>query len=258
MPPDSGRLAALRRVPQLPSALVLGGAAALGALALLPYAMALQPEAFAELPLPLPVVALLQLVQGGLLFTGLAFVGLRAGAAVGLGAPLLAARVEAGAPARPLPVAGLAGAAVLGALGAVGVALLDGLFALPVEGVPVPAPWKGALASLYGAIAEELQLRVFLMGGIAWLLQRLRGGVPGGWPVPVAVVLAALLFGVGHLPAAFALWDPGLRVVLRTLVLNGGLGMLFGALYWRRGLAHAVVAHLAADLVLHVALPLVG
>lgn len=44
-------------------------------------------------------------------------------------------------------------------------------------------------------------------------------------------------------------------VVVRALVLNGIAGLLFGWLYWRRGLEAAVIAHFATDIVLHVLLP---
>jgi hypothetical protein len=41
-------------------------------------------------------------------------------------------------------------------------------------------------------------------------------------------------------------------MVIRTLVLNGFAGLVFGWLYWRRGLLAAMIAHTSADVVLHV------
>lgn len=38
-------------------------------------------------------------------------------------------------------------------------------------------------------------------------------------------------------------------------MLNMLAGIVFGALYWKLGLEHAMVAHFCADLVLHVAIP---
>jgi membrane protease YdiL (CAAX protease family) len=35
-------------------------------------------------------------------------------------------------------------------------------------------------------------------------------------------------------------------------------GIVFGWLYWRRGLEMAMLGHFCADLVLHVATPLIG
>ncbi len=62
--------------------------------------------------------------------------------------------------------------------------------------------------------------------------------------------------GAGHLPTAAAVWGLDAGVVARTLVLNVLGGMVFGWLFWRRGLEMAVLAHFSADLVLHVLVPL--
>ena len=72
----------------------------------------------------------------------------------------------------------------------------------------------------------------------------------------MAVVLAALVFGIGHIPAAVAAGVA--RAPLqgtRIVVLNMLAGTVFGALYWKLGLEHAMVAHFCADLLLHVAMP---
>lgn len=70
----------------------------------------------------------------------------------------------------------------------------------------------------------------------------------------MAIVLAAVLFGVGHLPAAFAM---GLNltppVVAYVLIANTVPGVLFGYLYWRWGLESAFIAHAVAHPVLIVA-----
>ncbi|WAS99594.1 CPBP family glutamic-type intramembrane protease [Nannocystis poenicansa] len=68
---------------------------------------------------------------------------------------------------------------------------------------------------------------------------------------------AAVLFGALHLPAAAQVWPLTHLVVARTLLLNALPGALFGAIYVRRGLEHAIVMHFAADIALHVVLPAV-
>jgi len=133
------------------------------------------------------------------------------------------------------------------------------LGALPLASpVAAPALWKGMLASFYGAINEEVLLRLLVMTGIAFGLAKLAGRVGLSeraivWP---AILLAAFVFGVGHLPAALG---AGLRltagVVTRLLLLNMAGGVVFGLLYWRRGFESAVVAHFVADLCLHVLVP---
>lgn len=44
-------------------------------------------------------------------------------------------------------------------------------------------------------------------------------------------------------------------VVTRAIVLNGLAAVIFGHLYWTRGLEAAILAHFSADIVLHVVAP---
>ena len=45
-------------------------------------------------------------------------------------------------------------------------------------------------------------------------------------------------------------------MITRALLLNGIGGIVFGWLYWKRGLLAAMLAHFSADIVLHVVTPL--
>jgi membrane protease YdiL (CAAX protease family) len=125
-------------------------------------------------------------------------------------------------------------------------------------GSPASASWTGFLASFYGGIAEELQLRLFLMTLIVWAVVKLTRRAPGPALFWIAILAAALLFGAAHLPAAAKIWPLDTVVVLRTIALNGVGGMVFGWLYWKQGLESAVLGHFSADLVLHVAAPLIA
>jgi hypothetical protein len=242
--------------PQLRIALLLGAVSALATLALFPYLLALQPHVFDKLPAAPAVVIAAQSVQNGVLCFLLAWAGLKLGAPLGLGAPWLAAALYAD---RPRPAA--AGWPVAVALGAFGGLIVLGLIAYlgpPLAGVAEHAtgvaPWRGALASFYGGIVEETQLRLFLLTLLAWLL--LRAGLRRPLALGIAVVAAALLFGAGHLPMAAKLAPLDAAVVARVIGYNALLGIPFGWLYCRRGFEHAVLAHFSADLVLHVVAPL--
>lgn len=243
-------------LPQLRIALLLGAASALAALALLPYVLALQPHGLDKLPVAPAVVIAAQSVVNGVLCFLLAWAGLKLGAPLGLGAPWLAARLYADR-ARPATANWLA-AALLGVLGGLVVIGLVACFGQPLAGVaahvPEPAPWQGALASLYGGIVEETQLRLFLLTLLAWLLMRARLQRP--LALAIAVVAAALLFGAGHLPMAAKLAPLDAGIVARVIGYNALLGLAFGWLYCKRGLEHAMLAHFSADLVLHVVAPL--
>ena len=125
-----------------------------------------------------------------------------------------------------------------------------------------PPAWQGFLASFYGGINEEVLLRLFvltLIGAIgAAVFKKMDQTLPTGifW---VANILAAVLFGLGHLPTTAAIGLPmDLLVITRAIVLNGLLGIGFGWLYWKYGLESAMVAHFSADIVLHVLIPLIA
>jgi hypothetical protein len=123
-----------------------------------------------------------------------------------------------------------------------------------------PPLWKGALASLYGGITEELLLRLFAMSLLALAMRailRRRETPPPTAILWAANLGAALLFGLAHLPATAALLPLSAVVVVRALVLNGVVGVTCGWLYARRGLEAAMVAHWAADIVVHVITPAV-
>ncbi|HWA14816.1 MAG TPA: CPBP family intramembrane glutamic endopeptidase [Gemmatimonadales bacterium] len=106
---------------------------------------------------------------------------------------------------------------------------------------------------LYGGITEELLLRWGLMTAFAWLawrfLQARRGSVRPSllW---LAIATSAILFGVGHLPvASFLLGSLTPPIVGFVLGVNATFGVLFGWLYWRRGLETAILAHAMTHLV---------
>ena len=118
-----------------------------------------------------------------------------------------------------------------------------------------PSAWKGFLASFYGGIAEEILLRLFVMSLLVWLgrfISKTVEGKPTAGVIWVANILAAILFGLGHLPAVSTLVPISYLVIARTVVLNGLLGVVFGWLYWKRGLEAAMLSHFTADIVLHV------
>jgi len=245
-------------------ATLLGIAGALATAALFPYLMQLMPEAIDQalkkLPFPLPVLVLLQAAQAFVMLTALALMGLRLGHRVGLGTPWLRALVfQQPRVAQPWLLA-----AVCGVLAGVAVIALDPLFApyMPkmLHALP-PATasshaFTGFLASFYGGIGEEIQLRLFFVSLLAWGMYRLNGGAVARWHLVLAVVLAAVAFGLGHLPAASKVWPLDAVVVARTVVLNCVAGLVFGWFYIRHGLESAMLSHFCADLVLHVAAPL--
>ena len=98
----------------------------------------------------------------------------------------------------------------------------------------------------YGAVIEEVMLRLFMMSLVAFVLhllfERRRDSVSTAVLV-AANVVSALLFAVGHLPANDMMFGLTPMIVIRCLLLNGVFGLAFGWLYRRFGLRYAMIAH---------------
>jgi hypothetical protein len=232
----------------------------LASLAVLPYARSLHPKVFARIPVAIEIFVFAQFVQAFVLLGLLTWCGLRLASAVGLASPIAAAVLYRRAPfAWPSESLGLA--VLAGSLTGAGLRVLDRAFApyMPVathEVLPDIAVWKRFLASFYGGITEELICRLFLMTLIVWLCHQC---APRGAKLQtlrhmhwIGILGAALAFGLGHLSMAAAVWPLTPIVVARVIVLNAIGGTVFGWLYSRCGLEHAMVAHFCADVVLHV------
>lgn len=235
---------------------VLAVAAAAGAASIVPYQLATAPDAVAATGLTPMAFAAITIASGTMLGALASIVGLWLGPRTGLGAPLLAdlvrGRIDRVAWRRALAVAVPAGAGLAAVVVAVDVALAPFLPATTSVSAPLPARY---LASLYGAINEELLLRLGLLTAVAWVLALATGARAPLRPALLwtATLVAAIGFGVAHLPAVAAVVTLDGVVVARTIGLNALLGTAFGVLYWRHGLGAAMAAHLAADLVIQTA-----
>ena len=127
------------------------------------------------------------------------------------------------------------------------------LFDSSISGMHPPL-WAGAVASIYGAVNEQVLLRLFLFTLLYFLFMKMFRKSPTKrlailWSVNV---LVALIFGIGHLPLAFKLGASSASEISRIVFLNGIAGVVFGWLYWSRGIWTAMAAHFIADLMVHV------
>ncbi|HEX8991112.1 MAG TPA: CPBP family intramembrane glutamic endopeptidase [Anaerolineales bacterium] len=248
---------------------ILTAAAAFGLAAIVPYSLALQAKALetAKLPMPLWLLVPLQLLPQLIMFGLAVAIGLFCANRIGLGLPILESRLR-GEPVSDKLRSILPISIVLGVLAGFLIIGLDAFVFQPalkaeladrassVIGLAVhPAAWKGFLASFYGGINEEILLRLFVMSLLAWLghfISKTSDGKPTTAVLWAANVLAAVLFGLGHLPTTALLVPLTPLVILRAIVLNGLGGIAFGYLYFTRGLESAMLSHFSADLVLHV------
>lgn len=209
-----------------------------------------------DIPLPLWVIVLVSSLQTAVLLAVAVWIGCGSSPKVGLSSPLILAIVKGQSwstvLARQWRFGLLVG--VLGGLGLAGFNWLSpkvmGSGQLMNSGLP-EIPLLARV--LYGGITEEILIRWGLMSGLLWaiwkLAQRGQGIVEKRW-VWLAIWISALLFGAGHLPyVATALPELTWDIVSFIVLANTGFGVLFGYLYWQRGLESAMIAHAGAHIV---------
>jgi len=105
---------------------------------------------------------------------------------------------------------------------------------------------------LYGGITEEIMMRWGLMSLVVWAGGRLLARDAARPPASIfvaGIVIVALLFAAGHLPAVAMITPLNAGVVGRVLLLNAVAGLLFGWLFWRKSVESAMVAHASAHVV---------
>jgi hypothetical protein len=124
--------------------------------------------------------------------------------------------------------------------------------ALTAEMEKLSAALQPSLAArfLYGGITEELLLRYGLMSLVLWLVLKL---IPtrvntAAW---VSIAISTGLFALGHMPAVYsAVPDPSASLFAYVMLGNTIGGLIFGWLYWKKGLEAAMLAHIMAHVVM--------
>ncbi|NTW22860.1 CPBP family intramembrane metalloprotease [Candidatus Falkowbacteria bacterium] len=240
---------------------ILLGASAITTLMVMPYALTLIKDTALVIT---PIMLVAQVVQALVLFSIAVFFGLKLAKRVGFGLPILEGLLKGEAQKENLKSI-LRQSVGLGILVAVLIVLFSVFFGsmsidfLKAE-MAVPT-WKSFLASFYGGIGEEVLLRLFLMTFFVWVtfkIKKTAEGKPTILGIWLAIVISSIIFGLGHLPITSGLTAITPLVVTRAIVLNGIGGVVFGWLYWKKGLESAMISHFSTDICLHVILPLIA
>lgn len=225
----------------------------------------MQANLLKELPIPLHILLPLQVIQNIVMFAIFIFAGLYFAGKVGLSVPLLE-RWSHGEEVKPILKTILGVSIVLGVVAVIITTLFDFsfYFMFPNEpiyaaGLPQPPAWQGFLASFYGGVNEEVLNRLFLMSLLLWICSKFKKteeGKPTGFATWLAIIIAAILFGLLHIPSAAVFITITPFVVMRSIILNGVAGIIFGWLYWKKGLESAIISHFTADVIIHGIFPL--
>ncbi len=240
-------------------------ASIIGVVALLPYLIAFFHKVISTnpLPMPLPVLMAVQIMQSAILFAAFISLGLVLAPRAGIEMPVLQRWFYN----RAAPTAkNSAGMAMFAGVAIAGILLVAfyGYFLPRIPDWPVGIEaampiWKRLLSCLYGAINEEIAARLFVLSLFLWLFRKIvRQQSPQASPIIfwIANAIVAALFALGHVPGAKIFLPMTSLVIVAVFTINGSASLLFGYLCWKRGLEAAMLAHFSADFTLHVIGPM--
>ena len=132
--------------------------------------------------------------------------------------------------------------------------MLPGEFAMLASDFEPSIPMK----ILYGGITEEIMLRFGLMSVFVWLFSKLFKKLNPAvyW---VSIILAAILFGMGHLGILFkAIETPSAAIIFYVLTGNSIAGLVLGWIYWKKGLEASIFGHICMHLSMILLLSVIG
>ena len=109
-----------------------------------------------------------------------------------------------------------------------------------------PTFYKMIGGLLVGGIIEEVMMRLFFMSLIVFIVSKLFYKNKKELPTIVFVIanlISSLLFALGHLPSTATMTTLTPLLIIRCLLFNGGLGIVFGFLYRKYNLGYAMISH---------------
>jgi membrane protease YdiL (CAAX protease family) len=216
---------------------------------IIPYIYSAQREILEQAGITPPMLLLVSVIQGGIVFGLAIFFGLILAEKTGFKLPLLTSWIEK----RKIKYSRTFWISVLLGI-SVGLAIfLIDKFIFNQAIILKTTWWQGLLASFYGGIAEEILMRLFLVSLLVFIMMKLtKRKQKSSTIVWIAIILVSVIFGIGHLPITAAVSPLTTWIVFRAILLNGIGGVVFGFLYWKKGLESAIIAHFTADIFLHV------
>lgn len=123
---------------------------------------------------------------------------------------------------------------------------------LPTEFIEIGEKFKPPLITkfLYGGLTEEILMRFGVMTFVVWLLFKIVGKKTAliYW---LGILISSIIFGLGHLPITFLLIDNPTTALFMYIIFGNAIGgIVFGWLYWKKGLETAMIAHIFSHIIL--------
>jgi len=105
---------------------------------------------------------------------------------------------------------------------------------------------------LYGGFTEEILLRFGLMTLLVWIISKITL-VTNNFTFWAGIILSAIFFAIAHFPIVFqSVQSPSFILLSYVLIGNSLGGVVFGWLYWKKGLESAFIAHIFAHVIIVV------
>ena len=230
----------------------LGLLGVVSSIPLIPRLLALQST---PLPMSVKMIQLISVAQSSVLLLLMVWLGSVLSKKVGLTSPVIFAMAHSKDIYKELKPQILP-ALIGGIVGGIFILTFLSIFSnyLPPEfliaGAKLTPSWYTKI--LYGGITEEILVRWGLMSFFVWGLYRLtqkKGSNIRPHNYVLAIMISAIIFGVAHLPVAFALSTETTIPLIAYIILgNAAFGFIAGYLFWKHGLECAMGAHMIAHL----------
>lgn len=102
---------------------------------------------------------------------------------------------------------------------------------------------------IYGGITEEIFVRFGVLSLFVWIGIKIIGK-PNNFIYWIAIVLSSIIFAFGHFPIVFlSVKNPTIILLTYILLANSIGGVIFGWLYWKKGLESAFIAHIIVHVI---------
>jgi len=123
---------------------------------------------------------------------------------------------------------------------------------LPTAFLEIGEKFKPPLITrfLYGGLTEEILIRFGIMTFFVWLLFKISKKLNAAiyW---IGILISAIIFGFGDLPIVYTLMGTPTTALLFYIILGNAVGgIVFGWLYWKKGLESAMIGHIFAHIVM--------
>ena len=106
---------------------------------------------------------------------------------------------------------------------------------------------------MYGGITEEIIMRFGLMTFLVWIISKISNSKSDS-VVLLAILISSLLFALGHLPIVYSTVEVvSFGLVTYILIGNTVGGLVYGYLYWKKGLECSMISHMSTHLTFVVA-----